>query len=155
VLASVIAPGEVGNVSVNARPATAVLLTLVKVSVRVVEPPGAMYVAPNVLLAVGVVSTVSVAFTPLVSIVAGRPERLVGAFMYPPGCAEVTLPEGVQLACAAASAPPESATDPDPATAVIVPPHALVAPGGVATTRFVGSESVNARPACAGLPLPL
>jgi hypothetical protein len=74
VLASVIAPGVVGNVSVNARPVTAVLLPLLKVSVRLVVPAGAMKVAPKAFVAVGAESTVSVAFTPLVSSVATAPE---------------------------------------------------------------------------------
>ena len=74
VLASVIAPGTIGNMSVKPRPVTAALLALVKVSVRLVVPPGATNVAPKDLLAVGVASTVSVAFTPLVSMVAGAPE---------------------------------------------------------------------------------
>ena len=80
VLASVIAPGVVGNVSVNARPVTAVLLAFVKVSVRLTVPPGATNVAPKAFVAVGVASTLRVAFTPLVSIVAVAPEMFVVPF---------------------------------------------------------------------------
>jgi hypothetical protein len=61
----------------------------------------------------------------------------------------------VQVACAAASVPPASAIDPEPAAAVTAPPQVFAVPGGVATTRLVGSVSVNARPDCAGLPVPL
>src|SRR3982074_3218859 len=60
----------------------------------------------------------------------------------------------VQLACAAASDPPASAMDPDPAVAVTAPPQLFTSPFGVATRRLAISVSVKARPACAGLPAP-
>ena len=50
----------------------------------------------------------------------------------------------VQLA-AAASDPPESATEPEPASAVTVPPeHVVDAPGVAAIVTFVGSVSLRA-----------
>src|SRR5437868_7048566 len=45
--------------------------------------------------------------------------------------------------------PPVRLMLPDPAVAVVVPPHGLVSPLGVATTRPAGSASVNATPASA------
>ncbi len=53
VFASVIAPGAVGNVSVNPSPVTAVLFALVKVSVRLVVPPAGTNAAPKALAAAG------------------------------------------------------------------------------------------------------
>ena len=46
----------------------------------------------------------------------------------------------------AASVPPVRLTEEDPAAAVAVPVHVVVSPLGVATTRPVGSVSVNATP---------
>ena len=46
----------------------------------------------------------------------------------------------------AAIVPPTSDTEPDPAVATGVPPHVLVNPFGVNTTRFAGKLSVNATP---------
>jgi hypothetical protein len=58
----------------------------------------------------------------------------------------VTLTENVQLELAARVAP-DRLTEPEPATAVIVPaPHDPVSPLGVLTTRPVGRASVKATP---------
>ena len=57
----------------------------------------------------------------------------------------VTFTVMVQLLLAAI-VPPVSDRAPDPATAVAVPPQVLVKPLGVATTKPVGSVSVNATP---------
>lgn len=65
--------------------------------------------------------------------------------LYTPEVELVTLRETVQFE-AVETEPPESETLPEPAVAVAVPPHELVRPLGVATTRPVGSESVKATP---------
>ncbi len=57
----------------------------------------------------------------------------------------VTFAEIVQEVFTA-SVPPERLIDPDPATAVAVPPQVLVSPLGVATTRPAGRLSVKATP---------
>jgi hypothetical protein len=46
----------------------------------------------------------------------------------------------------AATLPPESVTEPEPAAAVTVPPQVLLSPFGVAITRPAGKAAVNARP---------
>lgn len=45
-----------------------------------------------------------------------------------------------------ATVPPDKVIDPDPATAVVVPPQVVLSPLGVATTNPAGRTSVNATP---------
>jgi len=67
---------------------------------------------------------------------------------FKPWLVAVTLTVSVQEPLAATELP-VSETLPDPATAVAVPPHVLVSPLGVATTRPAGKVSVNATPVSA------
>ena len=67
---------------------------------------------------------------------------------FPPTVVPVTFTAKVQEPLAA-MVPPERLMLPDPATAVAVPPHVLVSPLGVATTRPEGRLSVNATPVSA------
>lgn len=67
-----------------------------------------------------------------------------------PAVVPCTLTETVQEALPA-RVPAERLTLPNPATAVAVPPHVLLIPLGVATTRPGGRLSVNAKPVSARL----
>lgn len=60
----------------------------------------------------------------------------------------VTFTETVHDALSA-SVPPDKLTDPNPPTAVTVPPQLPLTPLGVSTTRPAGKESVNATSASA------
>src|SRR6185312_12915224 len=69
----------------------------------------------------------------------------VTELFFTPAVVPVTLTETVQLALAA-SVPADKLTDPDPATAVAVPPQLLVKLGVEATTNPAGRLSVKAMP---------
>src|ERR1700682_6276807 len=133
--ATTMLPGAIGNVSLKATPVSAFDgLMLVSVKVSVETPPAPIGLGANAFAMVGTSSTVSVAFTPPVFMVAVAPLMLPEVLAYEPPSAEVTLTAMVQLACAAASDPPASAIDPDAAVAVTAPPQLFTSPFGVATT---------------------
>jgi hypothetical protein len=117
---------------------------LVTVKLRVVEPFNGIVVAPNPMLRVGAVAELSVAdavlpVPPFVEVTA--PVVLTNA----PARVVVTLTVTVQEELAA-TVPPVRLEEPEPATAVAVPPHVFVSPFGVATTRPAGNVSLNASP---------
>jgi len=138
-----------GRVSVNAIPVNGMVLIagFVMVKLKLVEPFNGMLAAPKDLVIVGGVAT----------------DRFAVAVLPVPPLVELTLPvvltklpEAVPVmftvsvqVLLTAIVPPVSETLPEPATAVAVPPHVLVSPLGVATTRPAGKVSVNATPVSA------
>ena len=73
--------------------------------------------------------------------------EVTGALVFTnvPGALVFTAIESVQPE-PVAIVPALMLTDPEPATAVAVPPHVFASPFGVATTSPAGSVSVNATP---------
>ena len=112
-------------------------------NVRLVVPFSGMLAAPNAFAIVAVATTVMEAFE--VFPVPPSVELTVTELFFTPAVVPVTLTETVQLALDAI-VPPDKLTDPDPATAVAVPPQVLLSPLGVATTSPAGKVSVNATP---------
>ena len=95
-----------GRVSVKAAPVIAVVFELVSVIVRVDVPEAGIDTGANALATAGFSKTVSVAFTPLLSMVAVGETMRTASFRYADTNAEVTSTENEQLAVAAAMDPP-------------------------------------------------
>lgn len=133
-----------GKVSLKATPLSAtVVFGLLTVKLKDVEPFSGMLAAPKALAIVGGETTVIEAFEVLP--VAASVEVTVTLLFLTPAVVPVTLTETVQLALAA-RVPAERLTDPEPPTAVAVPPQVLLRFGVEATTRPAGRLSVNAMP---------
>jgi hypothetical protein len=133
-----------GNVSVKATPVNAtVVFGFVTVKLSEVEPLSGMLAAPKALEIVGGPTTVMLALEVLP--VPPFVELTVTLLFFTPPVVPCTLTTTVQLA-PAASVAPLKATEEDPAVAVAAPPHVLLRPDGVATTKPAGKLSVNAMP---------
>src|SRR5262245_9064895 len=135
-----------GRLSVNATPVSAVVSGLVIVKVRLVLPPTAMADAPNAFTMVSEVTTVMLALAKLPAPPSLEPTWLLVLFFTPadvPWTFTLKLQEPL-----AATVPPVMLTRPDPATfrAWALPPHVLVSPLGVATTRPAGRASLTPTP---------
>src|SRR5882757_9445802 len=113
------------------------------VNVSEVEPFSGMLAAPNALIMTGGATTVIEALEVLP--VPPSVEVTWTLLFFTPAVVPCTLTETVQLALAA-KVPALRLTEPDPATAVAVPPQVLFNALGVATTRPAGRLSVNAIP---------
>ena len=113
------------------------------VKVREVDPFSGMLAAPNALMITGGATTVMDAFDVLP--VPPSVDVTWTLLFFTPAVVPVTLTDNVQDALEA-RIPPERLTEPDPATAVAVPPQVLVNALGVATTKPAGRLSVKAIP---------
>jgi hypothetical protein len=102
-----------------------------------------MLAAPNALAMVGGPTTVMLALEVLP--VPPSVDVTCTLLFFTPAVVPCTFTETVHEALDA-SVPPERLTEPEPATAVAVPPQLLVSALGVATTRPAGRLSVNAIP---------
>src|SRR5882724_622054 len=105
-----------------------------------------MLAAPNALIITGGATTVMEALE--VFPVPPSVEVTCTLLFLVPAVVPVTFTDNVHEALTA-TVPPDRLTDPEPATAVAVPPHVLVRPFGVATTKPAGRLSVNATPVSA------
>jgi hypothetical protein len=138
-----------GNASVNAAPvsATPFAAEFVSVNVSVLVPFSAIVVGENALLMLGGATTVRLAVAvppvpPFVELTAPV------VFVNCPATVPVTFTKMVHEELAAIVPPVRLALVP-PAVAEAVPPHELVSPLGVATTKPVGNVSANATPVSA------
>jgi len=113
------------------------------VKLRLVEPFSGIVAAPNALMITGAPTTVMDAFEVLP--VPASVELIVTELFFMPAEVPCTLTETVQEALLA-RVPAERLTEVAPAVAVAVPPHVLLMPLGVATTKPAGRLSVNANP---------
>src|SRR5213080_3018373 len=102
-----------------------------------------MEAAPNALIITGAPTTVIEAFDVLP--VPPSVEVTCTLLFFTPAVVPCTSTETVQFALAA-SVPPLMLTEPEPPTAVAVPPQVLLRLGVDATTRPAGRLSVNAIP---------
>jgi hypothetical protein len=134
----------VGRLSVNATPPRlCAAFGLVIVKLKLVVPFSGIVAAPNTLLIVGGVTTVTLAeavppVPPSVELIA------VVVLFFTPTVVPVTFTEKVHVPFTASVAP-DRVIELPPAVAVIVPPpHVPVCPFGVDTTRPAGNESENA-----------
>jgi hypothetical protein len=140
-----------GKLSVKATPVSEIVLAggLVIVNVSDVVPFKGTVEAPKAFAMAGGVATTSVAdavppLPPFVELTA--PVVLTYVALIELVTFTVTVHELLT-----GTVPEDSATLPEPAVAVAVPPHVLVKPLGVATTRFTGNVSVKATPVSATL----
>src|SRR5258708_245764 len=108
-----------------------------------VEPFSGMLPATNALMMTGGATTVMLAFEVLP--VPPSVEVTWTLLFFTPAVVPCTFTETVHEALAA-SVPPDKLTEPEPATAVAVPPQVLLRLLGVATTSPAGRLSVKAIP---------
>src|SRR5882757_10771722 len=113
------------------------------VKVRLVEPFSGIEPAPKALIITGGATTVMLEFDVLP--VPPSVEVTCTLLFFTPAVVPATFSDTVHDALAA-NVPPARLAEPDPATAVDVPPQVLVKPFGVATTKPAGKLSVNAAP---------
>src|SRR5260221_653752 len=113
------------------------------VKVRLVEPFSGIEPAPKALTSTGGPTTVMLAFDVLP--VPPSVEVTCTLLFFTPAVVPCTFTDTVQLAVAA-NVPPDRLTEPEPATAVAVPPQVLLRLLGVATTSPAGRMSVKAIP---------
>lgn len=132
-----------GKVSVKPTPVSVVPFELLTAKLRLIEPLNGMLAAPNPLLIPGGDTTVIEALDVLP--VPPSVELTVTLLFLTPAVVPLILTETAQELLAP-RVPPERLTDPDPATAVAVPPQALLRLDGVATINPAGRLSVNAMP---------
>src|SRR5690349_16031997 len=111
-----------------------------------VEPFRGMLPAPKVLVITGVAITVMEAFAVLP--VPPSVELTCTLLFFTPAVFPCTLTARVQLA-PTARVPADKLTEPEPPTAVAVPPQVLFRPGVGATTNPAGRLSVNVMPVSA------
>jgi hypothetical protein len=116
------------------------------VKVKLVEPFSGMLAAPKALIITGGAATVTLALDVLP--VPPSVEVTCTLLFFTPAVVPVTFTETAQDALAA-SVPADRLAEPDPATAVEVPPQVLVKAFGVAITSPAGRLSVNASPVSA------
>lgn len=102
-----------------------------------------MLAAPNALRITGGSTTVILALE--VFPVPPSVDKTWTLLFFTPAVVPVTFTDNVQEVLIA-RVPPDRLMDPEPATAVAVPPHVLVIAGGVATTSPAGKLSIKARP---------
>src|SRR5215469_14220047 len=122
-----------GNGSLNPMPVNPLpVFGFCIVKLRLVDPPNGMLAAPNPLLIVGGANTVIDALAVLP--VPPSLELTVTLLFFCPAVVPCTFTDTMQLALAA-SVPPDKLTEPDPLTAVAVPPQLLLKFAGEATTR--------------------
>src|SRR5882724_604807 len=115
------------------------------VKVKLVAPFNGILTSPNALMITGGATTVRAAVEVLPVNPPTSVEVPVTLLFFSPPVVPVTLTEIVQDAAGAKVAPVKLTLD-ETATAVVVPPHVLVKPFGVATIKPAGSASVNATP---------
>lgn len=113
------------------------------VKLRLVEPFSGIEAAPNALIMTGGPTTVMDALD--VFPVPPSVEVTWTLLFFTPAVVPWTLTETVQLALPA-NVPADRLTDPEPPTAVAVPPHVLLRFGVEATIRPAGRLSVKAIP---------
>jgi hypothetical protein len=135
-----------GKLSLKATPVRPMVFVLVIVNVRLVLVFSVIELAPNTLLIVGGLATVMLAVP--VFPVPPFVELTVTELFFTPEVVPVTFTL-IAHDPLAATVPFARMTLPLPAVAVVVPPHVLVRPLGVATTSPVGKVSVKATPASA------
>src|SRR5882724_6008341 len=102
-----------------------------------------MLAAPNALMMTGGATTVTLALEVLP--VPPSVDVTCTLLFLTPAVVPVTFTDNVHEALTA-NVPPDRLTDPEPATAVAVPPQVLDSPFGVATTKPAGRVSVKATP---------
>src|SRR6266700_2141129 len=107
-----------------------------------------MLAAPKALMITGVAPTSTLALDVLP--VPPSVDVTCTLLFFTPAVVPVTFTDNVHEALTA-NVPPDRLTDPEPATAVAVPPHVLDSPFGVATTKPAGRVSVKATPVNATL----
>src|SRR5882724_7952981 len=105
-----------------------------------------MLAAPNALMITGGATTVTLAFEVLP--VPPSVDVTCTLLFFTPAVVPVTFTDNVHEVFTARVAP-DRLTDPEPATAVAVPPHVLLNPFGVVTTKPGGRLSVKATPVSA------
>ena len=132
-----------GKVSLNPTPVSVVPLGLLMVKLRLVVPFKGMLAAPNALAIAGGPTTVIEAFEVLPT--PPSVELTVTLLFLTPVVVPWILTETVHDP-PAASVPPARLTEPEPLTAVAVPPQVLLRLAGVATIKPAGRLSVNAIP---------
>src|SRR5262249_24426047 len=133
-----------GSVSLNATPVSpTVVLPLVIVNCKLVDPFSAMLAAPNALLMVGGPTTVTVAFAVL--LLPPSVELACTELILSPAVVPCTFTEPAHDALDA-RVPPDRLTELAPPVAVAVPPQVLFRFGVDATTSPAGRLSVNANP---------
>lgn len=140
-LATVIAPGDTGKVSVKPALVRSTALVLVNTIVSVDVPVGAIAAGAKDLAIVGRASTVTLALagSPLLPAeVLSAPEAI--ALVTPPGVEEVTLTVTVQLLFAGI-VPPLMPMVLPPFGALIVVPQVVLGAGGLAMVMPAGSTS--------------
>src|SRR5213080_783709 len=133
-----------GSVSLKPTPVSVVVVLLFwMVKVRLVEPFSGMLPAPKALMITGGATTVIEALEVLP--VPPSVEVTCTLLFFTPAVVPCTSTDTVQEALAA-RVPPDRLTEPEPPTAVAVPPQVLLRLGVDATTRPAGRLSVNAIP---------
>jgi len=136
-----------GKVSLNTIPVSVVdVFGLLMVKLRLVEPFNGMLPVPNALLMRGGATTVIEALAVLP--VPPSVELTVTLLVFAPAVVPVTFTDTMQLALDD-TVPPDKLTEPDPLTAVAVPPQVLFKFAGEATTRPAGRLSVKPIPVSA------
>jgi hypothetical protein len=131
-----------GSVSVKPTPVSAVpAFGLVSVNDCVVVPFTTMLAAPNAVAIVGGATTVRLAEAVPAGPVSADVTAPVVLF-FVPALVPVTCTTTAQEPLAGSVAPVRLTLD-EPATAVTAPPHVLLSPSGLATTRPAGNESLN------------
>jgi hypothetical protein len=142
-----------GNASVKVTPVSELVFAtgFVRVNVSVVDPLTGTLGAPKALLIVGAVATLRFAVLLVVPVPPLVDEMAPVVLESVPALVAFTFTASVHAALAA-TVPPAKLTV--PAAAVGVPPHVLVSPFGVATTRPDGSVSENATPVAANVLAP-
>ena len=133
-----------GSKSEKAMPLRLIVFGLLMVKLRLVLALNAIGVVPNALVMVGGLATVMIAeavlpVPPFVEVTAPV------VLFFTPEVVPVTFTMNLQMV-PAATVPPLRLTLPLPAVAVVVPPHVLLSPFGVATTSPPGNVSVKATP---------
>src|SRR5258706_3027424 len=113
------------------------------VKVKLVEPFSGMLAAPNALMITGGATTVILALE--VFPVPPSVDFTCPLLAFTLAVVPVTFTLKVHDVLIA-KVPADKLTDPEPATAVAVPPQVLVSPFGVATTKPAGRLSVKATP---------
>jgi len=144
----------VGSVSEKASPVKVnTEFGLVRLNVRLVEPPGTSVRLPKLFARSGDPATVKVA-TAAGAAGAFVEVRVLLVFSFVPSVVPTTFTEMVQVVPEGAfTVPPVKPMLFDPAVALAVPPQVLTKPLGVATTTPAGMVSVKVRPVTAAPPL--
>src|SRR5437762_10007464 len=138
-----------GKVSLKPTPFSVVVVLLFwMVNVNEVEPFNGIEAAPKALMITGGATTAILALAVLP--VPPSVEVTCTLLFFTPAVVPCTFTETVHETLVA-RVPADRLTEPEPATAVAVPPQVLLRPFGVATTRPAGKLSVKATPVRATL----